>query len=247
MKAIAQYASVAALAVASIGSANANTYVFDFFGSDNSATVGSVGNSRVTTAGSTPWLGVKATAWNSNNGVVSSSYLGAFPQGYGADTSTDNHHSIDNFGSVDFILLQFTHNVSLTSGVFNAFGLNVGTPKDSDATFSVGNALGAWGSSQFGNGASDASVASLFSNTFQSNVSTNSGAPRAINPGGLSGNLWIVKAGGSDANYDGFKLNQLTVSAVPEPATWAMMIMGFGAVGFAMRNRKKQPKVSYAF
>ena len=27
--------------------------------------------------------------------------------------------------------------------------------------------------------------------------------------------------------------------AVPEPATWAMMLLGFGAVGFAMRRRKQ--------
>ena len=29
-----------------------------------------------------------------------------------------------------------------------------------------------------------------------------------------------------------------TISAVPEPATWAMMIVGLGAIGFAMRRRK---------
>jgi hypothetical protein len=29
------------------------------------------------------------------------------------------------------------------------------------------------------------------------------------------------------------------VGAVPEPGTWAMMLMGFGATGFAMRRRKK--------
>ena len=27
-------------------------------------------------------------------------------------------------------------------------------------------------------------------------------------------------------------------AAVPEPATWAMMLLGFGAIGFAMRRRK---------
>ena len=34
--------------------------------------------------------------------------------------------------------------------------------------------------------------------------------------------------------------------AVPEPATWAMMLMGFGAVGFAMRRCRYQQTVSYA-
>lgn len=37
----------------------------------------------------------------------------------------------------------------------------------------------------------------------------------------------------------GFSLNGVTVTpgAVPEPATWAMMIIGFGAVGGALRRR----------
>lgn len=40
-----------------------------------------------------------------------------------------------------------------------------------------------------------------------------------------------------------FKANTVTVSrvtaAVPEPSTWALMILGFGAVGYAMRRRQK--------
>lgn len=36
--------------------------------------------------------------------------------------------------------------------------------------------------------------------------------------------------------------------AVPEPATWALMIMGFGAIGFAMRRQRsrKQGAASYS-
>ena len=35
--------------------------------------------------------------------------------------------------------------------------------------------------------------------------------------------------------------------AVPEPATWAMMLMGFGLVGFGLRNRRKPVvRVTYA-
>jgi len=34
-------------------------------------------------------------------------------------------------------------------------------------------------------------------------------------------------------------VNVSPVGAVPEPATWAMMLLGFGAVGFAMRRRQR--------
>ena len=34
--------------------------------------------------------------------------------------------------------------------------------------------------------------------------------------------------------------------AVPEPRTWAMMLVGFGMVGFAMRKRNVRTTVSYA-
>jgi hypothetical protein len=42
-----------------------------------------------------------------------------------------------------------------------------------------------------------------------------------------------------------FEIDNLAVSAaVPEPATWALMILGFGVVGAAMRRRK--PKLALA-
>ena len=38
-----------------------------------------------------------------------------------------------------------------------------------------------------------------------------------------------------------------TTSAVPEPAAWLMMIVGFGAIGFSMRRKNKvRTTVSYA-
>lgn len=48
--------------------------------------------------------------------------------------------------------------------------------------------------------------------------------------------------GGSPADYQG----GFSYVAVPEPATWAMMIGGFGMVGAAMRRRKAQVRVTYA-
>jgi hypothetical protein len=41
-------------------------------------------------------------------------------------------------------------------------------------------------------------------------------------------------------------LFQTGVSAVPEPATWAMMLIGFGAIGGSMRHRRRQTKVTHA-
>jgi hypothetical protein len=39
----------------------------------------------------------------------------------------------------------------------------------------------------------------------------------------------------------------LTIGAVPEPATWSMMILGFGLVGFALRRRTNvRTTVTYA-
>lgn len=40
----------------------------------------------------------------------------------------------------------------------------------------------------------------------------------------------------SDTNA--FEIDDVAVNGVPEPATWAMMILGFGAIGFAMRRRR---------
>lgn len=35
-----------------------------------------------------------------------------------------------------------------------------------------------------------------------------------------------------------FETDNYAINAVPEPGTWAMMLLGFGALGFAMRRRK---------
>jgi len=35
-----------------------------------------------------------------------------------------------------------------------------------------------------------------------------------------------------------FEIDNIAINPVPEPATWAMMLFGFGAVGVAMRRRK---------
>ncbi len=52
------------------------------------------------------------------------------------------------------------------------------------------------------------------------------------------GNNVISVAGttGGEASFAG-NLSFAATSAVPEPTTWAMMLVGFGAVGYSMRKR----------
>ena len=59
----------------------------------------------------------------------------------------------------------------------------------------------------------------------------------------------VASAVGGFTNY--FGIDQLTFDAaatpgVPEPTTWAMMIVGFGMIGGAARHRRRETRVTYA-
>jgi hypothetical protein len=60
---------------------------------------------------------------------------------------------------------------------------------------------------------------------------------------GANNYLVITGTARGNGSYGG----NLTFTPVPEPGTWAMMLFGFGAVGFGMRRRQKQTtRVRYA-
>ena len=43
-----------------------------------------------------------------------------------------------------------------------------------------------------------------------------------------------------------FETDNFTINAVPEPATWALMLLGFGAIGFGMRRRREMGALQFA-
>ena len=61
------------------------------------------------------------------------------------------------------------------------------------------------------------------------------------------GNLFINFSGVSQQRGGTARINFTTAGggAVPEPATWAMMLVGFGAMGTALRRRAK-PQLAFA-
>jgi hypothetical protein len=236
MRALAKFASVAALATASISSANAAVYVFNYAGNNNSSSYGTPGNTITSTAsnGSTS-VSVTASAWSTVSNVTSAAWLGNYPEGLGVKNAAADQNSVDNYAGLDYVLLQFSRPVSLTSAFLTAKGYPVfGQPvKDADAVFSYGNTA----ATSLGN-----IVSSVPSST------TILGTLRTVATAGQTGKFWAIAASGTDRTFDAFKIGKITVSAVPEPATWAMMIIGFGAIGMAMRSRRaKTAKVSYAF
>lgn len=49
------------------------------------------------------------------------------------------------------------------------------------------------------------------------------------------------------SSQNAFEYDTLAIAGIPEPTTWAMMILGFGLIGGAMRSRKTvTTKVAYA-
>ncbi|HEX4180756.1 MAG TPA: PEPxxWA-CTERM sorting domain-containing protein [Caulobacteraceae bacterium] len=61
---------------------------------------------------------------------------------------------------------------------------------------------------------------------------------------GLSGDL---KVGYWDSFYpDNSGSQSLSISAVPEPAAWAMMLVGFGGLGAAIRSNRRKDAVAAA-
>jgi len=49
----------------------------------------------------------------------------------------------------------------------------------------------------------------------------------------------VVLSGPNDGElYGDYSVNSLTITAVPEPATWAVMLVGFGGIGAAMRRSR---------
>ena len=74
------------------------------------------------------------------------------------------------------------------------------------------------------------------------------GAPTASGNGSVflaQGQTLGIFVGNNGSYYNDLTGINFSLS-VPEPATWAMMLLGFGMVGVGLRNRKRAPKVTYA-
>lgn len=59
--------------------------------------------------------------------------------------------------------------------------------------------------------------------------------------GNAESNLYTVSfTGSTNSNTTGVITGNVSLTAVPEAKTWAMMLLGFGAIGMAMRSRRRR-------
>lgn len=220
------------------------------------ATGGPAGNIMSFTDGA--GINVQASAFSIVNGVVQTAYLGAYSGGLGATNSLEgngsagNSHTVDNYQAsgtaFDFILLVFNKAVNLSNAVLTPFDVNANDAlaADNDAFVTYGNLANAFQAVPASVSVSNAQ--SIANNANGKNVGGNlaAGNVTALNTPNAYANVWIVGAARSgyaaiDSNPDGFKLKSITAvaQAVPEPATWGMMIGGMGVAGMALRRRRR--------
>jgi hypothetical protein len=75
-------------------------------------------------------------------------------------------------------------------------------------------------------------------NTFSVTVPLSLLASTGFAPRDYGFNLWPRIGLGMNSQIADFSPNNATLSVAPEPATWMMMLVGFGAIGLAVRKRR---------
>lgn len=196
-------------------------------------------------------VNVRASAWSiGDDGRIHEAQLGVWSGGLGVRNGrNDNTHTVDNSGYLDFLLFQFDEVVELDLARFNTGWDGI---SDTDAT--IGYTLSGL---DFGTLPGwDGQLSSVLSplNLYSNNYGSTGSNERDINPNDYTGNMWLIGASfnnPSEGSYykqkkaaDGFKLEYLTFTrpppGVPEPSTWAMLLVGFFGLGGAMRSAKRR-------
>lgn len=187
-------------------------------------------------------IAVTATAWSMDTTVSKPDVatLGAYSSGLGvtdkAEDGSAPYHTIDNVGLFDFVTLTFSRPVQILYGALVPFDVNSGpAPADNDA----------WVSFTYDPThlpiTNDAVWANLMLHATEVEGNLSGNFSTYLNPGMNTGDVWIVGADKFNKwdRDDGFKLAGLSVQLpVPEPATWLMMMLGFGLVGATLRRSR---------
>jgi hypothetical protein len=139
--------------------------------------------------------------------------------------------------------------VSGLNTAFNGYGNLASFSAATPFTLTSGYFTGAWNDGLTVNVLGLSNGVQVYSDSFV--VNTSGPTLRTFDWANLT-SVTFSSFGGTDVGFGGggtqFALDNLTIdaSAVPEPATWAMMLVGFGMMGASMRYRRRSTKAAYA-
>lgn len=132
---------------------------------------------------------------------------------------------------------------------FYVFGVNTGTGTirpfaalgQGNVIFNQAVTIRKDGTGSLGQTALDPSDISIAGNILTFKIAASLLPSTGFAPESYGWNLWPRIGTGNNNQITDFSPENATLaaSAVPEPATWAMLIIGFGAVGGTMRSRRR--------
>ena len=218
--------AIVAAALLAVAPAQATSFVFTNIGNG----VTSVGGSYTMSSGG---ITLTATAWSAGTltATPAKAKLGRYSGSTGglgvtnaAESGQSPSHTIDNKDGYDFVMLTFSQAVNLSS--LTKYNYPISGAADGDYWYSFGS--------------SSTIDASTWASYLGNITNRDSNQAVASNPNNFS-TVWLIGAARTkNEQNDGFKLSSVNVKItpqVPEPATWLMMILGFGAVGGVVRRR----------
>lgn len=255
---LAVMCALALSCVVTAGSAAAQSFVFPLSAASQvSNSSKNDGNGRIFKGmNGTELINVRVSGWSFDGSRVQDSYVGLFEQGLGVTSGDDNggwgnQHTIDNKGRWDFLIFQFDTPVQLASATFSPYKISgVSKSGDTDATVAFGDTSTPWTNQLALNNTSISSLNAIFTSGLIDTLGTQAQNTRPIYAGTAFSDIWLIGATKTktDKYYDSFKLSNLVVNvpAVPEPSTWAMMMLGLGLIGFSLRRAKEAPTAAMA-
>lgn len=154
--------------------------------------------------------------------------------------------SLDGSNGVVVNLASGTYEITFTQDAYTAFtrfsgvsgcdaaGNNCVTGFENSARYTIGGTT-----FLFGDGAASGGLGPILGGGYYDSAATSFAASgkysqRFTVGAGQSANFYLY----DDALSDNSGGVSLSLAAVPEPATWAMLILGMGVVGAAMRRRR---------
>ena len=203
---------------------------------------------------------VTASAWSTtgnSNTTFANASLGQYSFGLGVcndveiasnSTCTSNppEHAIGNSGNFDFVLLTFSQPVTSVSLVLSTFN----TAQDTDVTYYVGS-CGSVPNNTVNCGPNGKTLANINTIAGLSNVQTHSDLTTLttnrtvtldLTGTGSAGVNWVLVGATTLTNYTGndyFKLESMSYTTTPEPATFGLAGAALLGLGL-LRSRKKR-------